>query len=174
MFIRTKKIKKKAGIFEYAYIVENRRVWKTKIKQKSKKYLGRVYRPERKNIMDFYEFHSISDVEKYVNTHSREEILNDLLKLELFNYGFKANGLVWEKDGCFVDLPAKRAYNAKGKDIALALNEGFLTGYAIKKLLEFRAEGEEDGYVFAKMFIEAGIAVPKDVFVGIFRKAMRQ
>ncbi len=166
-FIRTKKIK---GA-EYAYIVENK--WKRKkTKQKSKKYLGRVYRFDRVGVMDFYEYYDISDVEKYLKDRSKEEIVDDLLKLEMFNFGFKDESGVWSRDGCFLDLKKKKVYNEKGNNVALALNEGFLTTYALRKLLYFKADVEEEGYDFAKMFIEAGIAIPKDVFVGVFSKAM--
>ena len=167
-FIRTKKIK---GA-EYAYIVENK--WKRKkTKQKSKKYLGRVYRFDRVNMMDFYEFYDIADVKSYLKEKSKEDIVDDLLKLEMFNYGFKENKGVWSREGCFFDLKRKKVYNEKGNSIALALNEGFLTSYALRKLISFKAYYEEDGYDFAKMFIEAGIAVPKDVFVGVFSKVYK-
>ena len=42
---------------------------------------------------------------------------------------------------------------------------------SIIEMLEI-LEDEESGYDFAKMFVEAGFAVPNDVFVGIFRKVM--
>ncbi|MBR9691518.1 hypothetical protein GOV06_01915 [Candidatus Woesearchaeota archaeon] len=167
-FIRTKKIK---GA-EYAYIVENK--WKRKkTKQKSKKYLGRVYRPGRVNMMDFYEYHDIDDVKKYLDYKGKKDIIDDLLKLEMFNFGFKEEKGVWSKEGCFLDLKKKKVYNEKGNNIALALNDGFLTTYALRKLINFSADVEEEGYDFAKMFIEAGIAVPKDVFVGVFSKVYK-
>jgi len=169
-FIRTKKIKGK----EYAYIVENR--WKkrgNKVKQKTKKYLGRVYRFDRVNIMDFFEFNDISNVEEYLKNRNKEDIINDLIRLELFNYGFQEKDNVLQKEEVFFDLKNKKVYNKKNKPVALAFNEGFLTDYAIKKLLSFRAEAEEDGYTLAKLFVEAGIAVPKEVFVGFFRKIFK-
>ena len=89
-FVRTKKIKGN----EYAYIVENK--WKkrgNKVKQKTKKYLGRVYRFDRVNVMDFYEHYDISDVDEYLKQNSKDKIILDLIKLGLFNYGFE------EKDG---------------------------------------------------------------------------
>ncbi|MBW2996433.1 hypothetical protein KY332_03975 [Candidatus Woesearchaeota archaeon] len=167
-FIRTKKIK---GA-EYAYIVENR--WKRKkTKQKSKKYLGRVYRFDRVNMMDFYEFYGISDVDKYLAEKSKEEIIVDLIKLELFNHGFNEEKNCWRKGNCFLNLKEKKIYNEKGNNIALAFNEGFMTTYALRKLHNFRADVEEEGYDFAKLFVEAGISIPKDVFVGIFSKVYK-
>jgi len=172
-FIRVKTSKRKNGtVVEYAYIVENRRVRKKKIKQKSKKYLGRVYRFDRSGVMDFYEFHDIDNVETYLNERTKEEILLDLIRLELSNHGFEKEKWIWAKEGCYFDEKGMKMHNEKGNNIAVAFNEGFLTTYAVRKLLGFVAYDEEEGYDFAKMFIEAGIAIPKDVFVGFFRKSM--
>ena len=110
-FIRTKKIK---GA-EYAYIVENQ--WKRKgkkVKQKSKKYLGRVYRFDRANLMDFAAFYNIDDINDYVDRATVEKILVDLIKLELFNYGFKeAKEGIWQRECCFFDLKKKKFITTK-------------------------------------------------------------
>ena len=163
-FVRTKKIKGN----EYAYIVENK--WRkrgNKVKQKSKNYLGRVYRFDRANVMDFYEHYDISDVNEYLDKKSTKDIVLDLIKLELFNYGFE------EKKGKFVNgncvFDGKRFFSSKGK-VALAFNEGFLSDFTLKRVLNFKAYSEEDGAMFAKYFVESGLAVPQDVFVGIFKK----
>jgi hypothetical protein len=169
-FIRTKKIKGK----EYAYIVENS--WRKrgkKVKQKTKKYLGRVYRFDRVNIMDFFEYYNIDDTNYYLNNKTKEDIIIDLIKLELYNHGFKDKSNSWQKENITFDLKNRKAYNNKNKSIALAFNEGFLTDHAIKKILNFRAEVQEDGYDLAKLFVEAGIAVPKEIFVGYFRKVFK-
>lgn len=166
-FIRTKKIKGK----EYAYIVENQyRKRGNPVKQKTKKYLGRVYRFDRVNMMDFYEHYDVDDVNVYVSERSKEEIIIDLVKLELYNHGFEEEQGLWEKDGCYFDEKKMKIHNTKGNDVALAFNEGFLTSYAIKKILNFKADSEEDGFEIAKRFVEAGFAVPKEVFVGFFSK----
>ena len=169
-FIRTKRIKNQ----EYAYIVENR--WRkrgNRVKQKTKKYLGRVYRLDRVNMMDFFEFYNIDDISYYLNSKTKEELLLDLIRLELYNYGFEDKGNIWQKEDVVFDLKNRKVYNNKNKSIALAFNEGFLTDFAVRKLLNFRAEVEEDGYDLAKLFVEAGIAVPKEVFVGFFRKIFK-
>ena len=173
-FIRTKRIKKKSGaIYEYLYIVENKRSRGKRMKQKMKKYLGRVYRHSRDNVMDFYEFYEIEDVNRYIDENSKDDIIWDLIKLELFNHGFEEEKDVFSKDGCFVNLKDRKVYNERGNSVAFAFNEGFLTTHAIRKILNFRAEDEEDGYDFAKMFVEAGISIPQDVFVGVFRKVFK-
>jgi len=169
-FIRTKKIKGK----EYAYIVENK--WRKrgkKVKQKTKKYLGRVYRFDRVNMMDFFEFYNIDDINYYINNKTKEELFLDLIKLELYNYGFEDKGKIWQKKGAFFDFKNRKVYNDKNKYIAIAFNEGFLSDFAVKNILNFKAETEEDGYELAKLFVEAGIAVPKDIFVGFFRKIFK-
>jgi len=138
-YIRTKKIK---GV-EYAYIVETKRYRKKKVKQKPKKYLGRVYRFDRKNMMDFYEFHDIEDVNDYISGRTVEMILNDLVKVEIYNHGFEEKSGKWYNKGCVVNIKKKEVLNEKGNRIALALNEGFLTSYALRKILCFKADYEE-------------------------------
>jgi len=171
-FIRTKKIK---GA-EYAYIVENkwRKRRKNKVRQITNKYLGRVYRFDRDSVIDFFEFYKIEDINKYLDEKSRYDVLLDLIKLELSNHGFEEKDGLMQKEGCYFDSNEKKVYNKKTKKIAIAINEGFLTNYAIKKILRFEAfDEEEDGYLLAKLFVEAGLNIPKDIFVGYFRKVMK-
>ena len=168
MFIRTKRIKGN----DYAYLSENK--WSKrskKVKQSTKKYLGRVYRFDRAGVVDFFEFYNIEDVNKYIDSKSKHDILFDLIKLELCNHGFEENDGLLIKEGCYFDLKENRVRTSRSKKIAIAMNEGFLTNYAIKKILRFEAfDEEEDGYLLAKLFVEAGINIPKDIFVGFFRK----
>ena len=78
------------------------------------------------------------------------------------------------KQGCYFDLNERRIRGERSKKIAIAMNEGFLTNYAIKKILRFEAfDEEEDGYLLAKIFVEAGINIPKEVFVGFFKKVYK-
>jgi len=168
-FIRTKKIK---GA-EYAYLVENQyRKRGNRTKQKCKKYLGRVYRHGEKLGVDFIEHYKIQDVEEYLNIKDKKEIISDVVKLELFNYGFVEKGKKWIKDELVVDLSQKKVSTIKGKKVALAFNDGFLTTHALRKIHNFRAFDQEEGYDFAKMFIEAGINIPSEVFVGVFSKIL--
>jgi hypothetical protein len=171
-FIRTKKIK---GA-EYAYIVENkwRKRRKNKVKQIMSKYLGRVYRFDRVSVLDFFEFYKIEDINKYLDGKSKHDILFDLVKLELANHGFEEKDGLLVKEGCCFDLNEKRVRGSRSKKIAIAMNEGYLTNYAIKKILRFEAfDEEEDGYLLAKIFVEAGLNIPKDIFVGFFKKVYK-
>jgi hypothetical protein len=176
-FIRTKKFKLKNGkIMEYAYIVENkwRKRRKNKVKQIMSKYLGRVYRFDRVSILDFFEFYKIEDINKYLDSKSKHDILFDLIKLELVNHGFEEKNGLMEKQGCYFDLNERKVHSKRSKKISIAMNEGFLTNYAIKQILKFEAfDEEEDGYLLAKLFVEAGINIPKDIFVGFFKKVYK-
>ena len=170
-FIRTKKIK---GT-EYAYIVENkwRKRRKNKVKQIMSKYLGRVFRFDRVSVLDFFEFYKIEDINKYLDEKTKYDILYDLIKLELGNHGFEEEEGLLQKQGCYFDLKENRVRTQKSKKIAIAMNEGFLTNYAIKKILRFEAfDDEEDGYLLAKLFVEAGLNIPKEVFVGFFKNSI--
>ena len=51
------------------------------------------------------------------------------------------------------------------KAVSLKLNEGFLNNYTLRRLFSLRSN---DSYYLAKCFVEAGIEVPKEVFVGLF------
>lgn len=178
-FIRKKRIKtKKGSVYEYAYVVENK--WKKKektAKQKYKAYLGRIYVFQRLKDIGFSEFHLVEDVSEYVKNKGKTEIINDLIKLELHNHGFEEKDGMWVNNKISFDIGKREYYieeNGKNnnKKIVLALNEGFLCKENIEKLLNFKvvSSDEETGYKLAKAFVEAGLKVPKEIFVGVFDK----
>jgi len=177
-YIRRKRIKTKKGRYEYAYIVEN--TWKKKIKdsrQKVKAYLGRIYVFQRLKDIDFSNFYSIENINDYLKKNSKEKIINDLIKLELHNHGFTERDGLLVNNKMFFNLEKKEFYieeegNKVNKKIVLALNEGFLCKDNIEKLVNFKASFSDDetGYKLAKAFVEAGIKVPKELFVGVFEK----
>lgn len=157
-FFRIKKIKGK----EYAYIVENK--WKRNgSRQKVKGYIGRAYRFDLKNNVDFLQFLNITNVDNYLN-NQKNKIINDLVEWELFKHGIS-------KQDFSVDLNNIKVQKNK-KNVALLINDGFMCNLTLKNLLEFKPEGEEqaDGYRLARAFVEAGIKVPQDIFVGLFSK----
>jgi len=162
-FFRIKKIKGK----EYAYVVENE--WGRKgSRQKVKGYLGRVYRPVLKDNIDFLQFIKIENFGMYIDNTSKNKIITDLVKWELFKYGI-------DKQGFSIDLINAKIQNNK-KNVTLLINDGFMCSLTLKNLLEFKPEGDEeiDGYRFARAFVEAGIKVPQNVFVGLFGKLFKQ
>ena len=157
-FFRIKKIKGK----EYAYIVENE--WKKKSsQQKVKSYLGRVYRFDLKNNADFAEYFKI-DVQSYIESNDKTKIIGDLIELELFKFGIST-------DEFFIDLNEKIIQKNK-RGVVFMVNDGFMCNLTLKNLLEFKSKGDEqtDGYRLARAFVEVGIKVPQEVFVGLFGK----
>ncbi len=157
-FIRLKKINDK----EYAYLVENK-WYKRKAKGKNKgprqkvsKYLGRSYSFDKVNDDDFFSFKKIDDLSKYLKK-GKSGIIRDLVEWELFRQNIC-------NDDFLVDLDNKIVKKGK-KEVSLRINEGFLNSFTLDRLFRLRIG---DSYHLAKCFIEAGIEVPKDVFVGMF------
>ena len=161
-FIRIKRIKGN----EYAYIVENK--WKKKkVKQKTKKYLGRVYRFDVKD-SDFFSFYNVG-VEDYISKNSKDQMIKDLIRWELVRHGFIEEGGVLINGGCKVDISKKKVLNDKVNNIALAFHEGYMLGDGLSRLFKFEASVQEEAYDLAKLFVESGFQVTQEVFVGIFQ-----
>ena len=157
-FFRIKKIKGK----EYAYIVENK--WRKGSRQKVKGYLGKVYRFNLLNDVDFLGYFKIADAQGYIENNEKNKIIIDLIEWELFKFGVS-------KGEFSVDLGDIKIQKNK-KNVALLFNDGFMCNLTLKNLLEFKPEGDEetDGYRLARAFVEAGIKVPQDIFVRLFAK----
>jgi len=158
-FFRVKKIKGK----EYAYLVENE--WKRKgSRQKVKGYLGRAYRLSQTNKTDFSGLINNNEIEKYIQDNDANKIIKDLIEWELINFNVDRNEFS-------IDL-TNRTLQRHKKNAVLVMNEGFMCDLTLSNLLEFKPEADEDsnGYNFARAFVEAGIKVPQDVFIGLFAK----
>lgn len=158
-FFRTKNIKGK----EYAYFVENS--WKREgSRQKVKGYLGRIYRFEVKNNIEFMKYFSIEDLQKYIEINQKRSIIHDLVKWELFKFGIS-------KEEFCVDFDSIKILKNK-KNAVLMINDGYLCSLTLKNLVEFKTEDDEqqDGYRFARAFVEAGIMIPQKIFVELFAK----
>jgi len=150
-FVRVKKVQQK----EYGYLVENE--WTSKgSRQKVKSYLGKIYRPERKNEMPL-------TIER---NWSFAETVQKLVEWELNNH----------------DIPSEISqtgnnFTAKGKSIVLALNEGFLCDHTLSQLLAFKPKGtyeEQVGMELANSLVEAGLLMPKEQFILLFEKVYKQ
>jgi len=168
-FLRVKKINNA----KYLYIVGNK-WYKRKAKGKGKgprqkviKYLGKVYSFEKANNSDFHYFKNINNIEEYIKNNEKSSIIRDLVEWELFRHHIN-------KDEFGIDFDNKKILKGK-KDVSLAMNEGFLCSYTLARLFNFKfgIEMENEGMEFAKAFVEAGIEVPKEVFVGIFGKVYK-
>ena len=158
MFFRIKKIKGK----EYAYVVENEWGYGGS-RQKVKEYLGRAYRFDLKNDIDFRQFVKADSIKGYIEGNDNSKIINDLLEWELFRFNV-------DKSVFSVDFGSKKIQKSR-KDVVLLINEGFLCSLTLMSLLEFRpADEHTDSYRFARVFVEAGIKVPQEVFISLFEK----
>ena len=171
MFIRIKKIKDK----EYAYLVENK--WrKRKVKgsrQKVKGYLGKVFEYDKKYSKSFLEYHNIKDTSEYCKSKKKKkDIIKDLTIVSLSNYGFSDKEGVFENQELFFDEKGLSLINKKtGKSVVLKANEGFLCEHTIKRILNYKEkEDEEKGYRLAKYLIEAGLDVPRDIFIDLYQR----
>ena len=160
-FIRVKKINGK----EYAYLVENKwykRGFKGKGKgsrQKVGKYLGRVFYFNKEQDIDFFSFKKIEDIGDYLRGNAREKIIRELVEWELFRHNIN-------KEEFTIDFNNKKIANKNtDKEVSLRMNEGFLNSFTLSRLFNMRSN---DSYYLAKCFVEAGIEVPKEVFVGMF------
>lgn len=163
MFFRIKKIKGK----DYAYIVENE--WEHKgSRQKVKGYIGRAYRFELKNDVDFIEHLKIGNASDFIENNDFKKIIMHLVDLEFFRFGV-------DKSQFSIDLENSKIEKNK-KNVAILINDGYLCGHTLKNLIDFRIENDEqnDGYRLARAFVEAGIKVPQEVFVGLFGKLYKE
>ena len=162
-FIRVKRIAGK----EYAYLVENR-WYKRKHKGKNKgprqrvsKYLGRVYSFNKTENIDFFSFKNINNLEQYLknNRNNKNRVFRDLIEWELFRHNIN-------KEEFTIGYNDKKILNNKtNKEVSLRMNEGFLNSFTLARLFNLKSG---DSYYLAKCFVEAGIEVPKEVFVGVF------
>lgn len=171
MFIRIKNIKNKKGrVYPYAYLVGNK--WYKRggngkdkgSRQRVIGYLGRVHSFSKVKDDDFFEYLKVEDIEKYVSK-GKNKAIKDLVEWEFYRHGV---------DGFKVDFRNSKVIR-EGKEVSLKINEGFLNSWTLNRLLRFRFKGEdrEDGLRLAKAFVEAGLEVPKEVFVGIFNKVFK-
>jgi len=174
MFIRIKNIKNKKGkVYPYAYLVDNKwykRGNKGKGKgsrQTVKRYLGRVYSFSKVQDVDFFDFLKIEGIDDFILKNDKNKMIKNLVEWEFFRYGL-------DNGEFLVDFRNRKVLKG-GKEISLRLNEGLLNSYTLGRLLRFKFTGEEreDGFKMAKAFVEAGLEVPKEVFIGIFNKVYK-
>ena len=159
VFFRIKKIKGR----EYAYVVENK--WLRKgSRQKVKDYIGKAYRFNLVNNINFLEYLKIEDIREYIENNNKNKIINDLIEWEFSKFGIS-------KEEFSIDLNNMKIQKNK-KKVALLINDGFMCDFTLKNLLGFKPEGDEqnDGYKLARAFVEAGIKVPREIFVGLCQK----
>lgn len=167
-FIRTKKIKGN----KYAYLVKNYAT-KKGVRQKSKKYLGRVVDLPCANERDFFQHFGGSYDGK---SKTLLQIIIDLVEYELVKHGFvlMKDNKTWQNGECYARLKPLKFFNKQKKQILLGINEGILCKEMIHRIFNIDISKEEDprkeAYLLAKAFVEAGLKVPKEVFVMVWEK----
>ena len=155
VFIRTKRIKNN----EYAYLVENRyRKRGNSVKQKNKKYLGRVIHVKRTSNSHFFDWLK-RDPKEYMDTTCEARILDDLVRWELFchSYELKNKGVLKLNHGFFCDYTKTEVIKIMNK---------------IKRESSYNKESYEMDYAveLADDFVKAGLAIPESVFIALFKK----
>lgn len=170
MFFRIKKIKGK----EYAYKVKNKWI-NGSSRQKVVGYIGRIYRLQRKRDLLFEDFVKNvlkKDYEKYLQNLDFDEAIMDLARYEFYRNGAELKN---QNEAAFNELSiaiSKNSITSGGKDIALKINDGFLCNATLKEIFEtgLREEEQEAGLDFAHKLVNAGLDVPKEVFVRLYDK----
>ncbi len=173
MFIRVKRIKN----IEYAYLVKS--IWGKKIsRQKVIKYLGRVYTLNKVKNMSFNNFceqeHGIITIQTpYI------KIIQSLMAWTVYQHGFVKNQYFQNKwlynNGKIVVDSAKFTISAKGRDVVLKMNEGYMGAYMLKELLKVNLNKRVDNQrqaatLFACAFVDTGITIPQNLFIELFRR----
>ncbi|MEK6826431.1 MAG: hypothetical protein AABX90_02275 [Nanoarchaeota archaeon] len=175
MFIRSKKIKNQ----EYAYLVKN--IWRKRKKssrQKSSKYLGKLYKFNKIKNNSLEEYINITDINKYLEKTPDNKIIKDLLKLELLNHGFQQKSKnIFLLNNFKVNLSKKTVIDTKTKKpICLEINNNFLCNYTLSRIINFIPKKDltelQIGKQLANAFESAGIIVPKELFVIIAQKIL--
>lgn len=166
MFIRVKKIKNK----EYCYFVQNK--WKKNrgTHQKVKEYLGPLLRMNCKE-NNFFDFYKIKDLNIFLKKKDKKALLFDILKWQLSNLGFKKDNDELKKNDLTFN---KKVMTLKknNKKIVIRNNEGYLCSQTIKSIIQFEKTGdiEKDSVALARAFVDAGLNIPKEVFIAFFEK----
>lgn len=161
MFVRAKTIKGQ----KYAYLVKN--VWKKgKVKQVTKKYLGRIiFLPDTNP--------SFSPISVDFSS-SLKDCMVSLLKNEFFSRGFSAhsrqNAVVFED--IIINFSTFKITN-DGKNVVLFLNNRYFYPELIRDFVTFyQPESEDDvpGQRLAQAFSDAGVSISKENFVLLYKK----
>lgn len=176
MFIRIKKIK---GL-EYAYLVKS--VWKKKTpRQKVVQYLGRVHAPKKGSTISVEEF-CVQEKKQITEKTAHPEIVRALFEWTLCQHGFMKDPLIQKKwlynNGKIIADPEKCTLSTKKRDVTLKINEGYMNAFTLKELLVIRLnknldEPRQAATILAKAFVNAGIAIPQNVFIDVFQKVYK-
>lgn len=171
MFVRIKKIK---GL-EYAYLVKN--IWKGKTpRQKVVCYLGRIHAPLKGITCSFDEF-CVQEKKQMAEKTTYPEIVHALFEWTLFQHGFTkdAQKKAQYTSGKIIADTEKYTLRTKKRAVTIKINEGYMNNFTIKELLNIKLSKQIDeprqaATMLAKAFVNAGIAIPQNVFIDVFQK----
>jgi hypothetical protein len=157
-FVRIKNIKGQ----KYGYLVENS--WTEKgSRQKVKAYLGRIIQPPKKPELPPPDIAGLNYA----------DAIKAITKWTLLQHGFQEGTQSMLMQGTVLaDLGENRVLN-KTNPAVIAMNEGFLCKHTLQQALEFiPSDNKEEiiGNELASTLLEAGLTVPKEVFVQLFEK----
>ncbi len=156
-YIRIKDVTKKNGKrYTYAYLVKTSWRKRKHPKQKSLKYLGKLYNFNKERT----HFHCIN------HALDKEDLLKDFYRNELLQHGFFQKNNLFTKEDCIIDLERMLFYNKEGKQIVLQLNSGFLCSYSFYKLKDYTSF--QDKKNFAKTIALSGIELEPNEFIELY------
>jgi hypothetical protein len=120
-------------------------------------YLGKVIRP--KTVEEY----------PYPELKNHKQAIQELIKRELQNKGFKEEDKLWVLEDLSVNLESGEV-KKKNKDVALGMNEGFLTKATYQQALHFKLgeTHDESAKALAAACLEAGIKLSDAAFVRLF------
>jgi len=159
VYIRIKNINQKP----YAYLVESKKS-KNGPRQKVKKYLGRVYEFEKQEVDN-----------NAISSKSKINFLSSLVLPELVAIGFKEKTKEYKLQNLIFDHKkltlSKQTKSKTVKDAIISLNDGYLCSFTLQRILKFKKKGDlrEDAEVLAKYFLEAGIKISQENFIGYYK-----
>ncbi|MFT4304123.1 MAG: hypothetical protein ACMXYG_06150 [Candidatus Woesearchaeota archaeon] len=177
-FIRKKKINGK----EYAYLVKNK--WTDKGSRQKAKYLGKIIHLDiidttinfRDMILRKYNL----QIDEFFKKNSKADITNEIIYYELIRRGFD-----WEKIEINQEkrnLLANQKYYYKARNVyskknhreaIIEINEGFLCKITLDKLTRTKITGydeREKGIQLAKLLLESGLKIDRDLFVTMYER----
>jgi len=144
----------------YAYLVENINTEKGS-RQKVKQYLGRVH-----------ELESNDSKRSLVKAESRNSFIRQLVLRELVKFKEKDGVHRFKKFAfCPNDFTIRRATKTgQDKETIFSLNNGYLSSFTLQRILSFKKSEnlQKDGYILAKFFLEAGLPVSPEEFIGFY------
>lgn len=157
MFVRAKSIKGQ----KYGYLVKNSWV-KGKVKQKTKKYLGKII-PITPEV----------DIQYDIDfSQSKRQVLRDIIGSVLIASGFKKKGLLYYNENITVHVGTAKILAGKASCV-LQLHDRYVYSGLLKQFLDYyepEDDTERPGTRLAKLLSDIGINIPPKIFIQLYKK----